>query len=220
VVDRNNKSPALPSHVSAETIAELYERRAHEYDHDRSRSVQEQGWLDAFLRYVRPAGTILDVGCGMGEPLGRYLLDHGCHVVGVDSSPSLIELCRLRFPEAEWFVADMRQMALGRRFDGVLAWDSFFHLNIDDQRGMFARFAAHARSFAPLMFTSGASEGEAIGSYHGDLLYHASLGPEEYCQLLVANGFVVRAHQAEDPECGGHTVWLATFGPDSAVRLT
>jgi hypothetical protein len=37
----------------------------------------------------------------------------------------------------------MRQLALGRPFDGIVAWDSFFHLGHDDQRRMFAIFADH-----------------------------------------------------------------------------
>ncbi|MEX2285094.1 MAG: class I SAM-dependent methyltransferase [Gemmatimonadota bacterium] len=196
--------------MTGETIIELYERRAREYDSDRSRSLQERDWLDRFLRFVPPSGTVLDLGCGMGEPIGRYLIERGYHVLGVDSSPSLIDLCRQRFPEGEWLVADMRQVDPGRRFDGVLAWDSFFHLSMNDQRAMFARFAALAGKGAPLLFTSGTSEGEAIGSYHGEALYHASLDPAEYRELLNTHGFVIRAHATEDPQCGDHTVWLAT----------
>ena len=72
--------------------------------------------------------TVLDVGCGMGEPLARYLIEQGCRVVGIDSSGSMIAMCVERFPESEWLVRDMRTFELGRRFDGILAWDSFFHL--------------------------------------------------------------------------------------------
>jgi hypothetical protein len=38
-----------------------------------------------------------------------------------------------------------------RTFDGVLAWDSFFHLTPDDQRGMFAVFSVHVAKDATLM---------------------------------------------------------------------
>jgi len=191
------------------SIIPLYERHALEYDRARGRALQEKAWLDHFLSYVAPSGTVLDVGCGMAEPIARYLLEAGLHVVGIDSSPTLIGMCRARFPDAEWIVADMREFALGRRFDGIVAWDSFFHLDRSDQRAMFARFAAHARPGAPLLFTSGPSEGEAIGTFCGEPLFHASLSPEEYRRLLDAHGFTIRDHRADDPECGGHTVWLA-----------
>ena len=57
----------------------------------------------------------------------------------------MISLCRKNFPDQQWIVADMRTLALPRRFDGVMAWDSFFHLNHDDQRRMFPVFRAHAK---------------------------------------------------------------------------
>ena len=107
----------------------------------------------------------------------------------------------------------MRCLALGRTFDGLIAWDSFFHLRAVDQRTMFPIFTAHAAPGAALMFTSGPAAGEAIGTFHGEALYHASLDPAEYRALLAANGFDVVAHVAEDAECGGHTVWLAQRSP-------
>jgi trans-aconitate methyltransferase len=198
-----------------DSVVDLYERHAEAYDRDRGRSLQERAWLECFLAHVRPGGTIIDVGCGMGEPIARHLVERGFRVSGVDASPSMIERCRARFPDSEWLVADMREMELGRRFEGVVAWDSFFHLGMADQRGMFRRFAAHAARGAPLLFTSGPAEGEAIGSYRGQPLYHASLDPAEYERLLGDSGFRVRAHVADDPGCGGHTVWLATCDADA-----
>jgi cyclopropane fatty-acyl-phospholipid synthase-like methyltransferase len=198
-----------------DTVVDLYERHAQDFDRDRSRTLHEKAWLDRFLAHVRPSGTVLDIGCGMAEPIARYVLEAGFGVVGVDSSRSMIEMCRHRFPGSEWIVADMRRLALDRRFDGLLAWDSFFHLHADDQRGMLPRFAAHAVPGAPLMFTSGPSHGEAIRSYGGERLYHGSLDPSEYEGLLSANGFGVLSHIPDDSECGKHTVWLAKLGEGS-----
>jgi trans-aconitate methyltransferase len=198
--------------MSDTSIVDLYERHARSFDRDRNRSLQERSWLDRFLAHVRPAGAVLDVGCGMGEPMARYCLEAGFRVVGIDSSPSLIAMCRARFPHAEWLVGDMRDLALDRRFEGILAWDSFFHLSGNDQRRMFRRFADHAEPGAPLMFTSGTSEGEAIGSYCGEPLHHASLDVVEYEHLLATNGFSVKSYVPNDPDCWEHTVWLAVHG--------
>ena len=49
------------------------------------------------------------------------------------------------------------------------------------------------------MFNAGPSDGEAIGSYRGDPLYHASLGPAEYAELLAGIGFEL-LHVAEDAQ--------------------
>ncbi len=194
----------------ADTIIDLYERHAHDYIADR-RSVgwNESAWLDRFSALLSEGASILDIGCGSAEPIARYLIGQGFAVDGVDSSPTMIAICRGRFPQRSWHVADMRTLALERTFDGLLAWDSFFHLAHDDQRRMFPIFKRLASPGAALMFTSGGSYGEAIGSYHGEPLYHASLAPEEYRTLLESTGFRLLAHLVEDPNCGGHTIWLA-----------
>jgi SAM-dependent methyltransferase len=195
--------------AAAREIVGLYERHAGTFDEARGRTLFEAPWLERFLALLPPGASILDIGCGSAEPIARYLIEKGYAVSGVDSSPSLIGLCRARFPDRDWQVADMRALALGRRFDGLLAWDSFFHLTPQDQRGMFAVFRAHAAAGAALMFTSGPSHGEAIGSFGGEPLYHGSLAPSEYRALLAEQGFAVVHHLAEDPDCGGHTIWLA-----------
>jgi SAM-dependent methyltransferase len=200
----------------AERTVDLYERKARAWVADRTRqhSLMEKGWLARFTALMPPGGTVLDIGCGSGQPIAGYLIAHGYDVTGVDSSPTMIELARGNFPGGRWQIADMRTLSLGQRFQGVIAWDSFFHLTFDDQRRMFPVFAAHAAPGAPLWFSSGPRHGEAIGNLHGEPLYHASLDPEEYRTLLAANGFSVVAHVAEDPACGGHTVWLARRNKD------
>ncbi len=199
----------LSAHASADRIIGLYRLRAQEWGRDRGRNLFERGWLVRFTALLPKAGSVLDIGCGTGEPIARHLMAGGFAVTGIDSAPEMIAICRERLPERRWEVADMRKLALGRTYDGLIAWDSFFHLRADDQRAMFPIFAAHAAPKAALMFTSGPAAGEAIGTFHGEALYHASLDPDEYRALLAANGFDVAVHVAEDASCGGHTIWLA-----------
>ena len=196
-------------HPSSQQIGALYERHAMAFDRDRGRRLVERTWFERF-RDVMPAGAdVLDLGCGSGEPVARYLIETGHRVTGVDSSPTLIGLCCSRFPDEMWIAGDMRDVSLSRRFGGVVAWNSFFHLTPDDQRAMFAVFRAHAEPCAALMFTSGPRAGETIGAYQGEPLYHASLDTAEYETLLAAHGFSVVQHVVEDQDCGGLTVWLA-----------
>ncbi|MCO6177221.1 class I SAM-dependent methyltransferase [Ciceribacter sp. RN22] len=196
----------------AERVISLYERHARAFDALRSKHLFEKRWLDRFAGELAAGASVLDIGCGSGEPMAADLVSRGLLVTGVDSSPTLIGLCRARFPVGEWHVADMRRLGLGRVFDALLAWHSFFHLTPDEQRDMFPIFAQHADEGAMLMFTSGPREGISVGTFEGEPLYHASLAPEEYRRLLGANGFAVIDHMAEDPDCGGATIWLARQG--------
>jgi len=201
----------------SERIVGLYQRHAAVWDRLRSPgSLFERPWLDRFLKLIPAGESILDLGCGAGLPISGYLIRQGYAVTGVDSSSPLIELCRTRFPQQEWIVADMRTLDLGRRFAGVLAWDSFFHLTPEDQEAMFPVFARHAGPGAALMFTSGPQHGSVLGEFEGEPLYHGSLDPAEYTALLDQIGFDVAEHVAEDPTCGEHTIWLAQARPKGA----
>ena len=188
--------------MSADDIVALYERRARDWAGDRARQTVfiEKAWLDRFIALVQPGGTVLDLGCGPGRPMAAYLVANGLDVCGVDSSPAMIAMARENLLSREFIVADMRTLSLGRRFSGILAWDSFFHLTPDGQRRMFPIFRDHAAPGAPLMLTSGPQHGESIGQLRGEPLYHASLAPAEYRSLLGNHGFDVAAEKMEDPD--------------------
>ncbi|PYG59491.1 class I SAM-dependent methyltransferase [Rhizobium sp. UGM030330-04] len=196
------------SNASRDVIG-LYTEHGADFDKERGRSLAEKPWLDRFASLLPGGGSILDIGCGSGEPIAGYFIASGYDVTGIDASLPLIELCRSRFPENLWAVADMRELALGRRFDGLIAWHSFFHLTPEDQRLMFGIFRQHANDGAALMFTAGPGQGEAIGTFQGKPLYHASLARDDYESLLAAHGFRLLDHIVNDRQCGGATVYLA-----------
>lgn len=193
---------------AADRVVDLYKRRAAEFDADRTKTLFERPWLDAFLAHVPQAGTVLDLGCGSSEPIARYLIAQGRRVTGVDASPDLIALCRTRFPKHQWIVSDMRGLDLGQAFDGVIVWHSAIHLTPKAHAEMFAIYRRHVRPGGVLLFTSAPEACEIIGAWRGEPLYHGSLSPDAYRAGLDAAGFDVIAHTISDPECDDATVWL------------
>ena len=198
-------------HYTSRSVIPVYQDHATDFDRIRDRSLTERHWLNRFAENFGSDSTILDLGCGSGEPIARHLLDSGFSVTGVDAAEAMIDLSRNRFPLATWICADMRGLRLDRVFHGLIAWDSFFHLEPADQRSMFGVFAAHARPGTRLMFTTGPLAGEVWGTMFDEPLYHASLDPAEYRSLLAESGFSRVAFRAEDPDCGGRTIWLAAY---------
>lgn len=189
-------------------VVDHYERHAHAFDSARRRAFVEKGWLDRFLLAVPKNGHILDLGCGGGEPVARYLIDTGHHVTGVDVSEKMIGLCRTRFGRHVWLRADMRSAAMGRLFHGILAWDSLFHLAHDDQAAMIAKMARWLEPGGVMLFNTGPARGEAIGCQFGEHLYHASLAPYEYRALFEENGLLEVAFAPDDAATGGRSIWL------------
>jgi SAM-dependent methyltransferase len=201
----------------APDVIGIYRRHAAAFIAARSTGLVEQAWINRFLAVAGPGGSILDVGCGSGNPLAVYMAGRDHPVTGVDTSPELLGAFAGNLPSAIAHLTDMRTLSLGRQFAGVLAWDSLFHLSQPDQRLTLARLANHAAPGAALMFNSGTVAGTSIGWFEGEPLFHASLAADDYRALLEAEGFSLVAYQAEDPDCGDRTIWL--FRKDSGQTL-
>ena len=97
-------------------------------------------------------------------------------------------------PHLERYAAALPEGAevldLGRRFDGVVAWFSVFHLTAEAQDAMAAVYARHLRPGGVLMFIGGPSRGVAMGTWMEQPLYHASLEPSEYRAGLEQAGLI------------------------------
>ncbi len=192
-------------------ILQTYEREAVTWARQRNRSLWERPALEACVAGRDGPLSVLDLGCGSGQPIAQWFVARGDQVTGVDGAEAMVEEARSRVPGLEVIHADMRGLSMGRTFDIVLAFNSFFHLNPTDQRAMFPVFATHAAADARLLLTTGPAAGEAQGTVGGSSVYHASLAPDEYRALLAEYGFDVVWFRSNDPELKGHSVWLARF---------
>lgn len=143
-----------------ERVYDAYEEIVHWFDNARTKTLMESEYLNLIVNSVPAGSSVLDLGCGTGEPIAQFFIDKGFKVIGVDGSKKMIELCKKRFPSEQWIVSDMREINLNQQFDVILAWHSFFHLDQDSQRKMFKLFETLIKSGGILAFTSGEEEGE------------------------------------------------------------
>ena len=194
----------------SKTVLDSYEKIAEWYDRRRN-YLYEQAWLDKFLSYLKPKSNILDIGCGMGEPIDKYFLDRNFNVTGIDGCAKFIEMASLRVPQGKFILSDMQKLELKQKFDAIIAWNSIFHLEADEQKSMFNIFVQHLNDGGILMFTTGSEAGEVWSDNGGENLYHASFSPDEYKQLLKEHGFELIDYKINDKDCNDHTVWLARY---------
>ncbi|KHQ51912.1 class I SAM-dependent DNA methyltransferase [Mameliella alba] len=191
------------------SLRETYERQAARYDAERGQTLFECAWLDRALADVPAGGAVLDLGCGAGRPIGVFLAGQGFAVTGVDFSSAMLALFSQNVPGAQALLADMRALDLGRTFDAIIGWGSFFHLTEAEQRAALPRIAAHLAPGGRLLLTVGPEAGEAWGTVGGEPVYHASLSPEDYAEVLAEAGAPVEDFVPEDPACNGHSLLLA-----------
>jgi 2-polyprenyl-3-methyl-5-hydroxy-6-metoxy-1,4-benzoquinol methylase len=73
--------------------------------------------------------TVLDLGCGAGVPVTRWLADRGFAVTGVDVSAKQLELAGTNVPDGTFLKADMTEVVFApESFDAVVAFHSIIHV--------------------------------------------------------------------------------------------
>lgn len=112
-------------------------------------------WL-ATLRERLPAGArVLDLGCGCGIPVARWLADASHAVTGVDFSPVQLERARRLVPTARFVLADATQVAFPTAaFDAVVCLYMLFHLPLHEQPVLLGRIAGWLRPGGWLLATA------------------------------------------------------------------
>ena len=102
---------------------------------------------------LREGDTILDVGVGSGWTT-VFLAESGFRATGIDIAPANVVVSRRRAQRygapAEFEVADMDTLDLGRTFDAVLVFDALHHST--RQREVIERLAQHVRPGGWVLF--------------------------------------------------------------------
>jgi ubiquinone/menaquinone biosynthesis C-methylase UbiE len=95
---------------------------------------------ETVLKLIEPEGkSLLDFGCGKGDFYG-FLKEKGvdCHYTGIDINSSLIDLARKNYPNVEFYVMDIENEALERKFNYTLAI-GVFNLAVQDIKELTER---------------------------------------------------------------------------------
>ena len=169
--------------------------------------------VTALLSALPASPSVLDVGCGNGLPLTRLLVDHGCRVVGVDSSPNMLARFAVNFPDVPAICAPIQDCDLsGRAFDAAVAWGVMFHLPLPEQVKAIAKVASALKPGGWFLFTSGdqpaGGDGEPFEGepMNGVRFYYYSFTRDAYRDVMREHGLTLeKTHEDE----GKNTYYLA-----------
>jgi RimJ/RimL family protein N-acetyltransferase/ubiquinone/menaquinone biosynthesis C-methylase UbiE len=176
--------------MTPEQVAASYDQIAHQW-----LDVSTYGFaqIERAIAFTANRGWALDVGCGTGRYLG-VLARHGFRTAGIDSSTVMIALARDRHPEAQLFHADISLWELPRSYDLIVAWDSTWHVPLDQQASVLTKLCRGLSAGGVFVFTTGGTDApsEKQDSCMGPPMYHATLGIPRTLQVLALSGCVCR----------------------------
>jgi SAM-dependent methyltransferase len=154
---------------SFDAIAEAYAR---EFQDELGRKPYDRALLEAFAASLPAGAPVLDLGCGAGGHVGRFVHDRGPSVTGVDFSEASIEIARRLNQTMSFIAADFRALPIGdASVDGIVA---FYCLIYGRDEDVIATLRECRRALRPggrlLAAVHGAIDGTAREGHFGDFL--------------------------------------------------
>ena len=173
-------------------------------------------YVDRILEGLPEGASVLDLGCGTGEPIAKHITERGFRVTGVDESEQMLKLARQTVPEAELIHADMVTIELTDTFDAAVAWDSMFHVERKHHAALYRKLANALRKDARLLLSVGGSapaEDDSVEGFtsemFGQTFYYSGFAPEVTRKLIEASGFEIELWEVDDPTSRGHIAVIA-----------
>lgn len=186
-----------------------YDRIAEAWN-ESARAFTAKKYVDMLAGRLEPGASVLDLGCGTGEPVARYLVERGFRVVCVDESAAMLEIARRALPEAVFIRADMCELELDEQFAAVVAWDSLFHVERGRHLSVFQKLSSLLSPGGLLLLSVGGTGHAGFTSeMHGHTFFYSAHDPAETLRLLASAGFEVELCEEDDPSSHGHIAVVA-----------
>jgi cyclopropane fatty-acyl-phospholipid synthase-like methyltransferase len=185
------------------------------------RGFKARPYVDRVLDRLARGATVLDLGCGSGHPIAKYVVSRGFRVIGVDASERMLEHARAAVERGEFILADMLELRLEKIVDAVIAWDSVFHVDRREHGAVFGRMRSVLRDGGwHLLSAGGTGDPGFTSEMHGQTFYYSGFAPEQTVALLNERGFAVELCEVDDPTSRGHVAIIARALPGARKRAS
>ena len=191
-----------------EQNAQAYDQIATQFDLART-DFREKKVVDLLLAQIEPGSRVLDLGCGTGRPIARYLVDREYIVTGVDHSAGMLALAKQYVPEAQFIQADMLSFKPDYLFAAVIAWDSIFHLPRIHHGDLFQKIAPWLQPKGYFLLSLGGSPGKLFQTCLDRPSFTAVMPLRKISNCLEQAGFQILLSEVDDPSSLGHIALLA-----------
>jgi cyclopropane fatty-acyl-phospholipid synthase-like methyltransferase len=175
-------------------ITTTYDKLADRFEATRTRlRSKEETYLGLLLKSLSVGSSVLDLGCGTGNPIATYIASRGHNIVGVDGSAAMLAIARNRLPEHRWIHDLIERVEFDETFDAVVCWDSLFHLPRDQHQSVIRKIHSWLVPGGRLMVSSGGLVDEKGSGFtenmFGEEFFYDSLPPDQMVMMVRLAGF-------------------------------
>ncbi|NNF15952.1 MAG: class I SAM-dependent methyltransferase [Gammaproteobacteria bacterium] len=180
--------------MSPEEIAKSYDSLAEHWNGDQ---FPRENGIDQHRRalgFSDHCGNALDIGCGSSGRILDLLLHHGFNAEGLDISNGMIELAMHRHPQITFYHADICQWEFPKKYDFISAWDSIWHIPLQQHDRVLRKILAALSPGGVCIFTTGGVDepSETLDAAMGPPMYHSAPGIPAILEIIAKSGSACR----------------------------
>ncbi|BCX46154.1 methyltransferase type 11 [Haloferula helveola] len=180
--------------MKPEDVAASYDRLASHWDGDlfhRENGIAQHRRALAFLDH---RGRAIDIGCGSSGRIVDLLLSEGFDTEALDISTEMLALARRRHPDLTFHHADICKWTPPGLYDFVSAWDSIWHVPMDEQEPVLRKLFNALSPGGICIFTSGGLDepSDTDNPCMGEPMYTAAPGIPALLEAVSDCGCVCR----------------------------
>jgi predicted TPR repeat methyltransferase len=190
-------------------IAQAYDTITHLWESEQFNMNNGIEQHNRAVSFVEKRGLALDVGCGCTGRFIDLLQGHGFTAQGVDLSTAMLDLAKDKHPDVEFFNEDICEWTPPKKYDFITAWDSIWHIPLEQQECVLTKLVSALNSNGVLIFSCGGTreEGDHTDSTMGPEVYYSTLGTKGFLKLFLGLDCLVR-HLEYDQYPEIHTYFI------------
>ncbi|MGH1430939.1 MAG: class I SAM-dependent methyltransferase [Neptuniibacter sp.] len=175
-------------------IGEAYDQIVHKWTDEkfnRENGVEAHKRALAFLKEGKSA---LDAGCGCTGRFFDLLIENGLTPEGIDISEKMVELVSEKYPDLNIHHADICQWQPSRQYDFITAWDSIWHVPLEEKENLIRKLCQALTPGGVFIFSTGGVDAPEFitDDTMGPTVYYSTLGIPKYLEVIADESCICR----------------------------
>lgn len=177
---------------NSDLVREGYNKVAKTYSAQRDLFKNDK-YLTELTKLLKPNSTVLDIGCGSGIPVDKYLINKGFKVIGIDISEEQIKLAKQNIPEGTFEVKNMSDLKEGGyQVNAVVSFYAVFHIPREEHQELFKKINSFLPVGGLILVTMGVGEWEGTEEdFHGSKMWWSHYGADKNKEIVKNASFKI-----------------------------
>ncbi|MBI2541423.1 class I SAM-dependent methyltransferase [Candidatus Woesearchaeota archaeon] len=178
---------------NSELVREGYNKIAEKYNKQR-KIYQSKPLLLKFLKYIPKNAKVLDLGCGTGISVAKFLRKKSCKITGIDFSEGMLKLARKNVPKAKFIKMDITKMRFTENsFGAAVSFYAIIHIPRKFHKNIYKNLHRILKKDGILLANASGTctWEETAKDYLGAPMFWSFFSPEKTLKIIKDACFVI-----------------------------